>query len=260
VNSAYPQSWNRYAYVQNNPLSLIDRLGLWCVWQDGTHDPDPPEDPQNDGSTDPAQACLNAGGLWDPTDTLTGCDGNWNCTTSNGSTVQGCFADQESCIWSPSDSITATADPLADPGSPSPIWAAISTFFSPPGTGPGSCLRLAASGFTSAAKAVQSTAKNVQKYVPPLLQSLPGSAATVSAGLYNMANYAQQMKAPAEDVAIFTAAAGAVSVAATNISALGRSALAAARNPYVLGVAADTALLYGVIKEGQAAYGGKCRP
>jgi RHS repeat-associated protein len=32
VNPANPQSWNRYAYVLNRPTSLIDPLGLWCIF------------------------------------------------------------------------------------------------------------------------------------------------------------------------------------------------------------------------------------
>lgn len=32
VNPAFPQSWNRYAYVLNNPLRAIDPLGLDCVF------------------------------------------------------------------------------------------------------------------------------------------------------------------------------------------------------------------------------------
>jgi RHS repeat-associated protein len=42
-----PQSWNRYAYVRNSPLSLVDPLGLYCVWDDGSVD----DDPQNGGET-----------------------------------------------------------------------------------------------------------------------------------------------------------------------------------------------------------------
>jgi hypothetical protein len=61
------QSWNRYAYVLNNSLSLTDPLGLWCVWEDGTHD----DDPDNDGNAT-KEVCINQGGHWDPNDTIAG--------------------------------------------------------------------------------------------------------------------------------------------------------------------------------------------
>src|ERR1035438_6329541 len=35
VDITNPQSWNRYAYVMNNPLSNIDPKGWECVWDDG---------------------------------------------------------------------------------------------------------------------------------------------------------------------------------------------------------------------------------
>jgi hypothetical protein len=34
VNKVYPQSLNRYAYVENQPMSLVDPMGLW-VWSVG---------------------------------------------------------------------------------------------------------------------------------------------------------------------------------------------------------------------------------
>lgn len=99
VSLADPQTWNRYDYVRNSPLAAVDPRGLWCVWQDGTHDDD-----ESDGGIDP-NGCLAQGGLWDPTDTLVGCDTSWNCTTSTGATVLGCSNDKESCIWQPGGSI-----------------------------------------------------------------------------------------------------------------------------------------------------------
>lgn len=66
VNPANPQTWNRYAYVLNNPLSYKDPTGLWCVWEDGTHD----DDPSNGGAS--SGDCADQGGHWDQFDTITG--------------------------------------------------------------------------------------------------------------------------------------------------------------------------------------------
>jgi RHS repeat-associated protein len=53
-----PQSWNRYAYVLNDPMSNVDPDGLECVWDNGRYD-----DPQDPDSGTPAK-CDGLGGTW----------------------------------------------------------------------------------------------------------------------------------------------------------------------------------------------------
>jgi RHS repeat-associated protein len=135
--------------------------------------------------------------------------------------------------------------------------------FTLPHFGPGSCLSVAASGFTSAASAAQSASSNVQKYAPVLIQAAnPGNASALSGALYFTASAAQQMGAPAQDVARFTIAAGAVTSISSTLGSLGQSALTASRavyaNPYVLAGAVEAVAAYGVIQEGIAAYRGQC--
>jgi RHS repeat-associated protein len=109
VDPANPQSFNRYAYVRNSPLNLIDPLGLNCVWDDGSFDA------EDDASTNTATLCEDAGGTWfanitgdwnpNPNDYLAGiiqglqdfanrgaCPGI--CVTSQDNSLQGSILDQ----------------------------------------------------------------------------------------------------------------------------------------------------------------------
>jgi RHS repeat-associated protein len=56
VNSSNPQSWNRYAYVLNNPLVATDPFGLYCNWGNGTWD-------DLDGGANQSD-CEDQGGFW----------------------------------------------------------------------------------------------------------------------------------------------------------------------------------------------------
>jgi RHS repeat-associated protein len=77
-----PQSWNRYAYVLNNPLALVDPLGLDCVYltDDGGHVQEIDHEAINDGE------CAASGGYW-----IEGSvnDPSWVTIDSDAGTVSG---------------------------------------------------------------------------------------------------------------------------------------------------------------------------
>jgi RHS repeat-associated protein len=70
VSQAYPQSLNRYAYVQNNPMSMTDSGGLECVWDDGSYDA------SDDVSTGNPDGCAAQGGTYIPPEIFQGVEGN----------------------------------------------------------------------------------------------------------------------------------------------------------------------------------------
>jgi RHS repeat-associated protein len=55
-----PQSFNRYVYALNNPLSNVDPSGRECVWDDGSYDA------SDDPDTGTAEGCGAAGGTFVP--------------------------------------------------------------------------------------------------------------------------------------------------------------------------------------------------
>jgi RHS repeat-associated protein len=65
VDPTNPQTWNRYTYVLNNPEILIDPLGLFCVWDDGSFDSnDDPDTGSQEACQGDGDGDNGAGGTW----------------------------------------------------------------------------------------------------------------------------------------------------------------------------------------------------
>ena len=99
-------------------------------------------------------------------------------------------------------------------------------------------------------------AKNIQKYGPPLVQSIPEASTYIKQGLTSFANTVEQMKGDPEDVAMYSAAASAVPLVAANAYEVGTAVVS--KSPTALLITGDALLAIGVAKEAKAALSGQC--
>jgi len=255
VNPANPQSWNRYSYVINNPLALVDPLGLdYC---DGGNNPYT----GGGGSTGnlPIYCFYGPGGPGGPApgppseipdafihvdvweaflDGPSQCPAGMNCGFGP---------------WTSASSISLGGGGGGGISIPSsPTWAFIKTFFTTlPSTGPDSCIDVALSAVKNPLNTVQNIAKNITKYVPPVTPTLPFGSAWLGSQISRMAAAG----------AVEGEALGDAAALATVSSAASEAAPAIARaTPYGAAIAAELLAAYGVGKEFIAAAKGQCKP
>ena len=96
VDMTYPQTWNRYAYVANNPLNATDSLGLYCAL-----------DPNSSVGATLGGCMQGVGGSYDATVGVGGGVAGGNQETSNFDRafqeIEQFFGGQVSGIWSQAD-------------------------------------------------------------------------------------------------------------------------------------------------------------
>jgi RHS repeat-associated protein len=223
VNPSNPQSWNRYAYVLNNPMSLIDPFGDDCYDMGGN----------SIGADTPGSCAASGGNWWDP---------NTNTWTVPGQSVTvpetQDLVVQEVAVVNPTsllaqELLTSGPNP-ANNGNNNSILT------------PQQQKALYCVGQAAAAKGV-SIALDVAGSIPVFGNLVSGATATIQ-GL-NAGYYGTVALANAGNTLLNPSASGAVSTAATVGLTVGSLALSGSKVIPALGTAVSlVALGYDAIK------------
>jgi len=254
VDPSNPQSWNRYAYVLNNPLAFLDHLGLDCVYFDNEEETEWHITPGDCGEND---------------------EGYYVDGTVNGTylTVGGQLA---AVTVEDNTNYQQLGTSLGDPSIPQVTmvtgdtswWGAyqvaknFDSIFNAPSfvkdqfTNPESCLAAFGEAIAEPGTATFHGAEASEAVGPGLISTAQG-VASFAKELHSMLTAPTGPKLDPFLGPIVIAGARGLASSASRLGFAAEHTIAKARPTAAL-VAIDLTLLYGVIQEGRAARNGKC--
>ena len=251
-----PQSWNRYAYVLNNPLIYRDPLGLYCAYLNDAGDGVQEIDDDGDEG-----GCNQNGGYWIEGSYGAGSSVNINVDSgivtglgydSSGNpevSIAGASGSNPWGAWTQTFSQVGT---LSFGSNSSWFLEAVQSFFGgfSLSTKPGTCLGKFVDTATAPLKQVRSA---VQYYIPIAVSALQSAPTlTTTFGSYMRMAGSFSSTAPSE-TAQDIAALYTVGALASQAAPLVKTA-----TPYGIVTAADGVLLKGLVQEVKAGMNGQC--